>query len=126
MKRRDGGTFLKYPALTGLPALVRKQRKLEATMAKHEVDKLIADEKLVRAQIFQLLEAAGVDKNFPITCNGYDVIKRHQDGQQYLDRERLLLAGVEPIDLAFGTLRHKPKDFAEVKPSKGSKVRRAA
>jgi len=118
------GSFLKHAALVDLPRLVRKQRKLESQIA--SLEQLQTQEKAVRAQIFVLLERAGIEPKDGVTCNGYDVVRRHRDGQARISGEKLVAAGVSRIDIAFATETGKPSDYAEVKPMKGAKVRKAA
>jgi hypothetical protein len=129
------GEYDKFPTLTEpLPPLVRKQRRLEAQIA--AVAKAVDEEKGVRKEIDALLVAAGMKRSEGVTCLGYDVIHRERNAPQALNEDKL----VEQLVLKFGCDRAKVlalivecteatgegSKFAEVKPSKGAKVRRAA
>jgi len=124
------GTFTNYPRLVvALPPLVRKQRKLAATIA--AVADAVKDEKAVRADIDALLVAAGLTKGERVTCAGYDVTHNERDGQSSINgdvlTEQLVAAGVDRglvLDtIASATDTGKPSAFATVTPSKGAQVR---
>jgi hypothetical protein len=124
------GTFLQYPTLLEtLPPLVRKQRRLEASIAK--VSQAVKDEKAVRGEIDQLLLAAGLQKSDLVTCAGYDVQHHERAGASSLNAERvtaeLVAAGVDPELVAQilldSTETGSPALFCTVKPSKGTQVR---
>lgn len=124
------GTFENYPSLVEpLPPLVRKQRRLEATIA--AVAETVIDEKAVRAEIDQLLIAAGLEKGESVTCLGYDVTHVERAGTSRLNQDvlimRLVTAGV-PEQLVREIVQAStevgdPSAWATVKPSKGAKVR---
>ena len=111
------GTFTDYPALVDLPALVARQRLLEAQVAL--LEQLAAEEKALRDRIDALLIAAGVKA---VTCNGYDIVHNPRAGRTAIDRDRLLAAGVSPIDITFATTVGKPSSFATVRPMMGAQV----
>ncbi len=124
------GTYVQYPSLLeALPPLVRTQRRLEARLAAVAQDE--KDEKAVRAQIDQLLIAAGLQKGDRVTCAGYDVKHNERDGQSSLNedkvREQLIAAGVAPELVAQvlmdSTDTGAPSLFCTVRPSKGAQVR---
>jgi hypothetical protein len=124
------GTFTNFPSLVEpLPPLVRKQRRLEATIV--AVAQAVKDEKAVRAEIDLLLVAAGLKKSELVTCLGYDVIHNEKKGQSSLNSdtltELLVAAGVDRalVDqtLIASTETGDPSKFCTVKPSKGAKVR---
>lgn len=125
----DAGTYTRYPALITLPALVRKQRRLESKIA--PIAPLIDDEKAVRKDIDALLVKAGIAKGDKVTCHGYDVAHVERVGTSRLNQDALIVhlekAGLrrEWIDarLAECTETGEPSMWATVKPSKGSKVR---
>ncbi len=124
------GTFNQYPSLIDpLPPLVRKQRRLEATLAAVAQDE--KDEKAVRQEIDRLLLAAGLTKSESVTCAGYDVKHNERDGQSSINgdkvTEQLVAAGVDR-DLVLKVLvdsteKGEPAKFATVQPSRGAKVR---
>jgi len=124
------GTFANHPTLIKvLPPLVRKQRRLAGQIA--EVAQAVIDEKAVRADIDQLLVAAGLKKTELVTCNGYDVRHHERDGQSSINgdvlTEQLVAAGVDR-DLVTATIANatdtgKPSAFCTVTPSKGAQVR---
>jgi len=120
------GSFLQHRELADLPRLVRKQRRLEKRIATLKVEQLLADEKAARAAIHDRLVAAGIPQKGSVTCNGYDVIRRYQDGFTIVDVDKLRVAGVPEVDIQFASHKSKAKDYAEVKPSKGAQVRKAA
>lgn len=124
------GTYLQYPTLLDpLPGLVRKQRRLEATIAK--VSQSVKDEKAVRGEIDQLLVAAGLQKSELVTCAGYDVRHNERDGASSLNPEKvteqLAAAGVAVELIAQvimdSTETGSPAVFCTIKPSKGARVR---
>ncbi len=125
----DPGTYTAYPALAGLPALVRKQRRLEAKLV--PLVALIDDEKAVRKAIDALLIKVGLGRGERVTCYGYDVIHRGRDGQSSLNAdkilEQLVAKGIDRalvLEVLFeATETGEPSQWAEVKPCKGSKVR---
>lgn len=117
------GPHTKFAKLSTLPALVRKQRRLEAKIA--PLEPLLQEEKTVRDEIDQLLVAAGVQKGELVTCHGYDVAHHERAGQDRISAERLRGAGVAEIDIQFATTTGKASSYATVKPSKGAKVRAA-
>jgi hypothetical protein len=119
-----------YPSLVeSLPPLVRKQRRLEATLA--AVAQTALDEKAVRAEIDLLLVAAGVDKGESVTCLGYDVTHVERAGTSRLNQD-VLIVHLVAAGLAERLVREllqastdvgEPTAWATVKPSKGAKVR---
>jgi len=124
------GTYIQYPSLVDpLPPLVRKQRRLEAKLAAVAQDE--KDEKAVRAEIDQLLMAAGLKKSELVTCAGYDVRHNERDGHTALNvekvTEQLIAAGVAPELVAQvlmeSTDTGPPALFCTIKPSKGARVR---
>lgn len=124
------GTYLRYPSLVDpLPPLVRKQRRLAATIA--SVVQTVVDEKALRAEIDALLIAAGLKKSDVVTCAGYDVKHNERDGQKSINAdiltEQLVAAGVDRdlvvTILVDSTETGEPSKFATVAPSKGAKVR---
>lgn len=125
----EPGTYTQYPALAPLPALVRKQRRLEKKIA--PIEPLIEDEKAVRKEIDQLLLACKFGRGEGVTCYGYDVTHRDRKGQSSLNPdkivEQLVAKGVDRAlvlrVLAASTETGDPAQWAEVKPSKGAKVR---
>lgn len=125
----EPGTYARYPSLAGLPALVRKQRRLEARIV--PLVPLVEDEKAVRKAIDALLIGVGFARGEGVTCYGYDVIHRDRKGQSSLNPdkviERLVAEGVERtlvLRILFeSTETGDPSQWAEVKPCKGSKVR---
>jgi hypothetical protein len=124
----DVGTFTAYPALADLPPLVRRQRQLETKILPFAP--LVDEEKAVRKDIDALLIAAEVDV---VTCNGYDVAHISRKGTERLNQEAFVARQVArgndratlEADLAASTDVGDPSGWATVKPSKGSKVRRA-
>lgn len=117
------GTYRQYRPLATLPALVRKQRRLEAQIAPLEA--LQADEKAVRDAINALLVQAGIAKGEGVTCAGYDVVHRESAGRTTLNAAKLRGAGVAEVDIQFATEVGKASSFATVRPMKGAKVRAA-
>lgn len=124
------GTFTNHPILVdALPPLVRKQRRLEAKIAAVSQD--AKDEKAVRAEIDQLLVAAGLQKSEVVTCLGYDVRHNEKAGQSSINGDtltaQLQAAGIDPdlisTMIAASTDTGKAALFATVTPSKGAKVR---
>ena len=119
------GTFSEHPILQSLPALIRKQRRLEAQL--RPLAHLENEEKAVRAQIDELLVAAGV---VAVTCAGYDVVHNTRAGKSSLDGEKvkaLLVASgldAEFVDqvLDQATDTGKPAQWATVRPMKGARV----
>jgi hypothetical protein len=61
----DQGTFTNYPQLEGLPKLLHQQRRLTAGQLR-----ITNEEKALRDQMRQLLDAAGVEL---VTVNGFEV-----------------------------------------------------
>lgn len=121
--------FTHYPALEGLPPLVRKQRRLEAAIV--PLAPLVEDEKAVRKDIDALLITAGLTNGEGVQCVGYDVTHRERVGTSRLNQELLTLelvakglprVTIEDI-LTRCTEVGDPSAWATVKPSKGSKVR---
>lgn len=125
------GAFSDFAALTLLPTFVRKQRRLEKTIA--SIGTAIADEKAVRKSIDALLLGAGLKNGEAVTCRGYDIVHRERAGQERLDQDELVALLVEGgVDeqfvrqsLALATGRGETVRFAEVLPSKGATVRAA-
>lgn len=125
----DPGTYVRYPALKNLPALVRRQRRLEAKIA--PIAPLVEDEKAVRKDIDLLLVAAGIAKGEGVTCFGYDVAHVERVGTSRLNQDaviaQLVAFGmgdkVAREILAACTETGDPSTWATVKPCKGSKVR---
>jgi len=124
------GPYEKCPALVdALPPLVRKQRRLASKIA--QVALAVIDEKQTRAQIDQLLLAAGLQKSDVVTCLGYDVRHNEKAGQTSINQviltEQLKAAGVAPEVISAVVLAStetgNPALFATVTPSKGAKVR---
>ena len=122
--------FTAYPALVeSLPPLVRKQRRLEAKIC--PLAPLELEEKACRAEIDALLKAAGLQQADAVTCLGYDVTRRGQKGRSTINGVKLLEQLVAAkLDRAVATKiilasteTGDPSSWAEVKPSKGSKVR---
>lgn len=121
--------YTRFPSLRGLPALVRKQRRLETKIA--PIVPLIDVEKGVRKSIDELLVVAGFIRGEGVTCLGYDVVHRDRKGQSSLNAdkltEQLVAAGVKRElvlqAITASTETGDPAQWAEVKPSKGSKVR---
>lgn len=124
------GTYTQHRSLVEpLPPLVRKQRRLAATLA--AVAQAEKDEKALRQQIDQLLVAAGLKKSELVTCLGYDVRHHERDGQTWTNTTKateLLVAGGVDRDFAVKVLAASEETgeiakFATVTPSKGAKVR---
>lgn len=124
------GTFLRYPALVDpLPPLVRQQRKLAAQIA--TVAQAVIDEKAIRADIDQLLVAAGLQKSEVVTCDGYDIRHNEKAGSARLNPDTLttMLAadGWEADEIAelitAITDTGNPSLFATVTPTKGATVK---
>lgn len=123
------GPHTDFPALKGLPPLVKEQRRLEALIA--PVLPLLEPEKDVRKQIVALLIAAKVGKGETVTCLGYDVTHCERAGQTSLNAETLtelvVASGVDRdwfVDqIAASMDTADDPQWATVKPSKGAKVR---
>ncbi len=124
----DVGTYAVFPALAGLPPLVRQQRQLEAQIV--PLAALVIDEKAIRADIDHLLVTAGIST---CTCNGYDVNHVERAGSTRPNWERAtvdLIArfSVDPAEaaklIASWQDTGEPSAWCTVKPSKGAKVRR--
>lgn len=121
--------YTRYPALRDLPALVRKQRRLEAKIV--PIAPLVDQEKALRKDIDALLIKAGLQRGEGVTCHGYDVTHRDRKGRTSLNPDKivaqLVAGGVEETFalqvLVDSTETGDPAQWAEVKPSKGSKVR---
>jgi hypothetical protein len=121
--------YTRYPALAELPALVRKQRRLEAKIA--PITPLIEEEKAVRKDIDARLVTAGFASNEGVACLGYDVVHHERKGQRAINEdtliEQLVALGVERKKaqkaIADSTETGDPSTWATVKPSKGAKVR---
>lgn len=126
----DLGTFTAHPELKPLPALVRRQRTLEAKIS--PLAPLVEDEKKIRYDIDSLLLAAGIAKGEHVTCNGYDVAHVERKGTDRLNQdmlaEQLVAAGLDRDRVAAllsdCTETGDPSLWATVKPSKGAKVRK--
>lgn len=126
------GEYTKFRALEPLPPLVRKQRRLEAKLY-DEKGSFVEQEKAVRKDIDALLLAAGLQKGEGVGCLGYDVVHRERAGQSSIDGDKLLellvAGGVERVfaarAISEATNTGDPAKYAEVKPSKGAKVRAA-
>lgn len=124
-------SYARHPALkTALPPLVRKQRRLETQIA--PIEPLLEQEKAVRKEIDALLLKAGLAKGDTVTCLGYDVTHRERRGAESIN-ETTLVNELEKlglsVDAALSAIKaslDKADDpqWAEVKPSKGAKVRR--
>lgn len=123
------GTFTRYPALVEpLPALLKRQRRLAARIA--AVADAVKDEKIVRGEIFALLELAGLKKSDVVTCAGYDVRFNEKAGSSSINGETLTAVLVkdgvarECVQAAItaSTETGEPSRFATVTPSKGAKV----
>jgi hypothetical protein len=121
--------YTRFPALEALPALVRKQRRLEGQIA--PLGHLVDDEKTIRHTIDALLLAEGFTRGEGVTCNGYDVVHRDQKGRTTLNATtltgKLVEAGLT-MDAVLTMLLDStdtgdPPQWAEVKPSRGAKVR---
>jgi hypothetical protein len=125
------GTYLRYPMLAGLDVLVRAQRRLEALLG-NEKGSFAEQDKAVRKQIDGLLADAGIAQSEFVTCNGYDVTRRGQKGRSSINTERLVerlvLTGLTRVDALQLVLEctdtGDASTWAEVKPSKGAKVRK--
>ena len=124
------GPFTEHPSLVEpLPPLVRKQRRLEQKLA--AVAQAILDEKAVRAEIDQLLLAAGCEKGDVVQCLGYDVRHFENDARTSINAATLVVqltaAGLnsELVTqiIAASTDTGSPAVYCTVKPSKGAKVR---
>jgi len=127
----NAGTYLRHPMLAGLYVLVRAQRRLEALLG-NEKGSFAEQDKAVRKQIDGLLADAGIAPSEFVTCNGYDVTRRGQKGRSSINTERLVerlvLAGFDRVDALQLVLdctdTGDASTWAEVKPSKGAKVRK--
>lgn len=123
--------YTAYSALAGdLPALVRKQRRLEKQIVL--LVPLSEEEKALRKEIDALLITAGITTSGEgVTCLGYDVLHNARKGQSSLNADKILaflVAGGVDKDFAVKVLTDStetgdPSAWATVKPSKGSKVR---
>jgi hypothetical protein len=121
--------YAAYSVLDGLPALVRKQQQYVRKIA--PIEPLIEKEKAVRKEIDLLLIQAKIAKGDGVTCIGFDVMHRSRVGQSSLNHEKVIAALVaEGVDegLVLKVLLESvetgdPPFWAEVKPSKGAKVR---
>lgn len=128
------GDYAKFSKLEPLPPLVRKQRRLEGQLVNEKGESYVELEKAVRGQIDELLRAVGLQSGEGVTCLGYDVVHRERKGQASFDQtkaiEQLVGLGLEraKVEAVFAacTERGDPAKFAEVKPSKGAKVRAEA
>lgn len=125
------GTYLQHPTLVeSLPPLVRHQRRLEAKLG-DEKGPFEKQEKAVRADIDALLAAAGLTQAEFVTCAGYDCTRRGQKGRSVINAlkliEQLVVAGLDRVialkAILDSTDTGEPSTWAEVKPSKGAKVR---
>lgn len=122
--------FEAFSALADLPALVRKQRRLEGKIA--PIAPLVEEEKTVRKAIDVLLVAAKIAPSDGVTCLGYDVVHHTRKGQSSFNVEvltaELVAAGLEKATvlkiLIDSTDTADAPLWATVTPSKGSKVRR--
>lgn len=130
MPSTAAGTFLAHPSLVhALPPLVRKQRRLEQKIA--PLTPWVEEEKALRAEIDSLLKNAGLKQADCVTCNGYDVTRRGQKGRSTINGVKLLEQlvaakldrGVAAAIILESTDPGTPSTWAEVKPSKGAKVR---
>jgi len=127
----DVGTFTNHRELAPLPPLVRKQRQLEAKLG-DEHGPFVDQDKAVRKDIDALLAAAGLQQAEFVTCNGYDVTRRGQKGRSSINSlklvEQLVLAGLDRVKalkaIVDSTDVGDASTWAEVKPSKGAKVRK--
>jgi len=115
------GTFLAFPGLFNLPALVRKQRKLEKEL--EPLTLLAKEEKATRDAIDVLLVAAGFASNEGVSCNGYDVTHHARAGNSYISRDLLLSNGVDVETIDQCVDRYDTSYSATVKPTKGAAVR---
>jgi hypothetical protein len=121
--------YERFPRLEPLPALVRKQRRLEGKIS--PLEHLVDQEKAVRKDIDVLLLAEGFTRGEGVICNGYDVVHRDRKGQTSLDPvklfDELVKNGVDELVAAQcitdATDTGDPPQWAEVKPSRGAKVR---
>lgn len=130
------GEYSKFPKLDEpLPPLVRRQRRLEGKLVDEKGRSYVELEKECRKEIDALLRDVGLTSGEGVTCLGYDVVHRERAGQASINQDKL----VEQLVRKFGcereqvqallvecTERGDPAKFAEVKPSKGAKVRAAA
>jgi hypothetical protein len=130
ISHRPAETYARFPALSdALPPLVRKQRRLEATIA---LVIPIEQEMQLRKDIDTLLATAGLARNDAVTCLGYDVTRRGQNGRSAICEDTLIeplvvagLARQTVLDtIKAATKTGEPSAWAEVKPSKGARVRR--
>ncbi len=123
------GPHTAFPALKGLPPLIKEQRRLEALIA--PVTPLVDIEKQVRKDIVALLILADVGKGETVTCLGYDVTHCERAGQTSLNAEtlteRVVQHGVDRdwfLDqIAASMDTAADPQWATVKPSKGARVR---
>lgn len=137
------GEFTAFRVLVEpLPPLVRRQRRLEALLG-DEKGSFVDQEKAVRQEIHELLKTAGiVERGDAVTCNGYQVTQRGQNGRSAIDGVTLIStlvalkfqftasdgtvlegqAAAEAL-IAACTVKGEPSAWAEVKPAKGAKVR---
>lgn len=125
------GIYTTFRTLVGLPALVRKQRQLEAKLG-DDKGSFVDQEKAVRDEIDLLFVELKFASGDGVTCNGYDVVHRERKGREAIDVPTLIVElgafGVTPEQAQFAitaaTKRGDPSHGAEVNPSKGAKVRR--
>jgi hypothetical protein len=124
------GTFANHPRLKkALPPLVKAQRALAAKIAVDPQD--VKAEKAVRAQIDDLLVAAGFQHGDSVTCNGYDVAHHKRAGEDWVNPEKVtaeLRAAGLPDDVIAELITATTDTtadalYATVTPSKGAKVR---
>lgn len=126
------GPHTAYPALKGLPPLVKEQRRLEALIA--PVTPLLEVEKDVRKQIDALLIIAAIGNGETVTCLGYDITHTERKGTERLNQDALVAtlvsAGVDRVLVtsAIATCLEtgEPSAWATVKPSKGATVKAPA
>lgn len=112
-----------------LPALVRKQRRLEASLVPFKP--IEEEEKAIRQEIDQLLVGAGLKTGEAVVCLGYEVAHNERRGRVSLNQDQFvekLVAGGVDRDFAMQALAESmetgdPSSFASVKPAKGAKVR---
>lgn len=121
--------YAAFSKLAGLPPLVRKQRRLERTIA--PIEPKIEQEKALRKEIAVLLIAAGIPKGDGVRCLGYDVVRCGKKGNTVINYESVvakLVAGGVDKAFAITVLNDSsetgdPSVWSTVKPSKGAKVR---
>jgi hypothetical protein len=138
-------TYRRFPRfLETLPPLVTKQRRLAKKLA--PLAQLVVDEKAVRCEIDQLLQAEGFEKGEGVTCHGYDVVHRERKGNTSYDIvllgqivvEQLVALGMPREDIgddpgaetvvvkAIAAVRSvgETSKWAAVEPMKGATVRK--